>query len=1222
MKNLERAVRLFRSLVETGSDVQVTSSTLWSWPETENALATNPEASQILTEMRSLPDAVRERTMRYCGAFEPLEPKGDVYVFPNTGAAQSFITEMEVSGAVVDHLADEVVAAHGETPAHVEEIAIRHGGTPWSGASLGDAFESVDTDLPYAMISAMVEPEEMEAALVEALWKPQTSALSEAFISSPAPTAAAQFRGRLRAWARPRPVFGVEARLFEALRMSGALPRQLCLMVEADPQGGATTAAPGAAAGPPDDRGGVAKDQPTPGTGAPAQSAQDKPELPPQPTEHVPTQEEGGTMMGQVKLPDGTVVPPDIMRQAIAKVLKNIATQVEQGTTSGKPDPKPAQDADKPQEQPAPEEEKPEEPQAPQPQAQQATPQQGQAVPGETAQQNPGAVESYRGIREDLDRALGMILSPRTRDVIAGINMVGESGLGGQPARVVERVLDELNTLKASPNARVRRAANNMLAQDLYRAESTRIPVLPNGLAYGDGQECAPGTPVVVVEDQGNRLVLRLPTGETVMAPASAVALSEAGRWRSKRSRAAVKTATSKAHAGKSRKDKQIRRIRTAQRGNAKKAAWGKSTKWRSDNEKRGGNIASRTRKRLGASVEGTEGNMTEDAKSVGGEILGRPYTMNVATVSPGEATAFAKDAFERAGLSLYTEIPDFDRNLMLLKRAMRHALDIPRIQMPVIEPSDLGKFNSDLKGGKVDIFKPYAAGALGQGRFPWYPEIRGGAKGKEWLKLGVMDGDPADDIIVPRPGQIPVKNLKPLQGEIWFDKLIGSLLKFGLPKPGGFLLTNAVVIVSQESYILDGHHRFGQAMLMDPSLKIKALKVPLDIHKLLKVGRSYGSAIGNTPKESVDPMIKGQGPLYNQRNPFKRMNEGYGSALQMGFAQRGFNTGLLSFKGSSASKPMKHLGAEVLNVIDHLRSDASDPEAKAAGGRVFDAMESFLRVLRESQINEQLDVGQDDEANSTARGFADTATKLKTCRQHTFDLVTKDLVQLESLARAVGAKRTTKLLAQTREKATDFLDALKETAEILDKANEAFKGEAGGKGGDNIDQEQQPAQAVAAAPPAPAGPVAPVAPGAPAPVAAVGEAVERIAKTSIPRLIFEGAVYSTLAEAISLHTSDLGLNAAQVSEVYDRFNRVALSSSKGAADYRVEFSTTDHRLLESVKRHGSTLSALVSRSGGRRETFATLDELVEAVSTLRKYGKVEHSMLADELELIVSGGC
>ena len=238
------------------------------------------------------------------------------------------------------------------------------------------------------------------------------------------------------------------------------------------------------------------------------------------------------------------------------------------------------------------------------------------------------------------------------------------------------------------------------------------------------------------------------------------------------------------------------------------------------------------------------------DRKSVGAAILGKSYTLNVGAISPKEAIAFAKKSFSEAGLDLYELIPDFDKNFALLKKSMGYAKDIPRVMMPVIEPADLTQFRKDLKAGAVDIFKPWAKGKLGNGKFPWYPELKGGEDGKEWVTLGFKDGSEEDDVLRTKPSMVPVKGLKPLQGEIWFDKLIGSLLKFGLPEPGGFLLTNAVIIVSKEGYILDGHHRFGQAMLTDPNLQIKALKVPLGIELLLKVGRSYGSAIGNVPKE------------------------------------------------------------------------------------------------------------------------------------------------------------------------------------------------------------------------------------------------------------------------------------------------------------------------------------------------------------------------------------
>ena len=927
MRNLERAVRLFRALVETGSDVQVTSSTLWSWPEVQAALGSSGGDRALLVEMQALPEAVRERTMRYCGAFDPVAPKGDVYVFPSTDAADKFVAEMEDDlGAVATHLADGVVSAYGETPDSVTATAIRFGGSLWTGPSLADAFESVDTDLPYAMLQEGFDPGEVQDALIEALWKDRDVAINETFfLHAPADKPSGKFRGRLAQWATPRPVFGVNPRLFEALRMSGALPRRLCGLVEADPNAPAVSPpSPGAAtAG--GQSGATAQDD-TPG-GQPAQSQEPPQKEAPKPTEHVPTKEEGGTAMGQVKLPDGTVVPPEVMRQALGKMLHNLATQVEQGTTNGKPADKPKdQDAQDKQPEP-PEVETPpaEEPKQPeQPEQAAATAQQPAAAP---AQQPP----QQESITEDLRRALGLLKSPRPNDVIAGVGLVQQTGFSGQPQSVVERVLDEFDALKDSPNARVRRAINDALAADLYRASTTMIPVLPEGLHYGEGRECAPGTPVVIVEDRGSKVVLRLPTGETVLVSASSVALVEADGldelWRSNRSRAKVAAATTAAHAG-------------------------------------------RIKKRLAASVEDDQAGLILGD----GALYNNPNPLAPKRRPLGEARDWGRD---------------------ILKLAAQHK-------------------------GKLGF---------------WFDRV------KELVRGG--DDDSYDDAV---------------------NVLVGA---FGMNR------------------------------------------LPPDVQALLNAWEIHWNPVGES------------------------------------------------------------------------------------------------RV-----VSEQLDVGQEDEKVAAAKGFKRTADKLKACRSHTFDLVTSDLVQLESLAKAIGAKRTTKMLGQVRDKATDFLDALKETAELLDKANEAFKGE-GGKGGDTIDQEQQAAAA----------PVVMAAP-APAPVeVAVAEAIRRAARTSIPRRIAAGESYQDIVESLQSVTSDMGLSKQQIAEVYDKINTLSLHDD-GTPEFSVELSSTDHRLLESVQRYGGLVRGLVQRTRAGSPTLATRTELSEAASTLRKYGKVEHGMLADDLEAIVTKAC
>ena len=65
------------------------------------------------------------------------------------------------------------------------------------------------------------------------------------------------------------------------------------------------------------------------------------------------------------------------------------------------------------------------------------------------------------------------------------------------------------------------------------------------------------------------------------------------------------------------------------------------------------------------------------------------------------------------------------------------------------------------------------------------------------------------------------------------------------MPSPGGRI----PLLVFENKYILDGHHRYGQVMLSNPKLKMRALRMPLDIHTLIKISRSYGNAIGNKQK-------------------------------------------------------------------------------------------------------------------------------------------------------------------------------------------------------------------------------------------------------------------------------------------------------------------------------------------------------------------------------------
>lgn len=218
-------------------------------------------------------------------------------------------------------------------------------------------------------------------------------------------------------------------------------------------------------------------------------------------------------------------------------------------------------------------------------------------------------------------------------------------------------------------------------------------------------------------------------------------------------------------------------------------------------------------------------------------------FSLNIANLPLQKAREFTADLFAKQGKDLDKDLPDFDKNYMMLQKSLRKAKNIPRIDMPVIEPRDMTQFEKDLKSGHLDIFKPYAKGKLHVPK-----NLAPGKGGEEWVRLGVIDGDPKDDVVAAKWTKMPAKNLLPTQSQIWLEKVAGNIAKFGIPKPGS-PVTDQTIIVSKEGYILDGHHRFGQAMLGDPSLKLKALFIPIGIDLLVKIGRTYGNSIGNEQK-------------------------------------------------------------------------------------------------------------------------------------------------------------------------------------------------------------------------------------------------------------------------------------------------------------------------------------------------------------------------------------
>lgn len=212
----------------------------------------------------------------------------------------------------------------------------------------------------------------------------------------------------------------------------------------------------------------------------------------------------------------------------------------------------------------------------------------------------------------------------------------------------------------------------------------------------------------------------------------------------------------------------------------------------------------------------------------------------NLKNIDVEDAYAYASRRFKQSGKNIKRSLPNFGRNYILLQESFKYALDIPRREMPVIEPKDMKKFQEKIRSGHIDIFKPYASTKL-------FPKDLTAKRSSEWLTLGLKDGSISDDMLKAKIIKMPAYHLKPLQSQIWLDVMIDGMLQYGIPRRGAKVL-NTTIIVSDEGYIIDGHHRWAQVMLGNPKLEMSCLLIPLAIDKLLKMTKTYGIAIGNRP--------------------------------------------------------------------------------------------------------------------------------------------------------------------------------------------------------------------------------------------------------------------------------------------------------------------------------------------------------------------------------------
>ena len=205
------------------------------------------------------------------------------------------------------------------------------------------------------------------------------------------------------------------------------------------------------------------------------------------------------------------------------------------------------------------------------------------------------------------------------------------------------------------------------------------------------------------------------------------------------------------------------------------------------------------------------------------------------------------KDAIKYFSKKLDTnieeEIENFSKNYKLLRAKLNVHGSEPRKDMPVISYKQVKNFQKHLTDGFLDIKAPFnkeIENLIGK-----FPDSLSDTQKEMWRKAGTGDGSHEDDIVDATITEIAAQDLKPVQEQIYLSKVKDNFKKKGIPH-SGHLTTTKTLIVDKNNMIIDGHHRWTAIMIADPSIKMKVLKVDLDMNILIQVSKTFGVSLGN----------------------------------------------------------------------------------------------------------------------------------------------------------------------------------------------------------------------------------------------------------------------------------------------------------------------------------------------------------------------------------------
>lgn len=186
-----------------------------------------------------------------------------------------------------------------------------------------------------------------------------------------------------------------------------------------------------------------------------------------------------------------------------------------------------------------------------------------------------------------------------------------------------------------------------------------------------------------------------------------------------------------------------------------------------------------------------------------GGQAAGQ---WELHTTTPAQAVKVAEKMFSAHGHDVHEDIPNFEKNYKVAKKNATTG-KLKRNEMPVISSRDVQGMMGEFKAMGVKVTK----------------------------------------------GKMKVRNMKPLQYQIYVDKAMKWTAKNGPKENRRFLENDTKFILSNDNYIMEGHHRFLQALLFDPDLRANYIMIDMDHDNLLKFLLTYTDKIGNIRNEGVN---------------------------------------------------------------------------------------------------------------------------------------------------------------------------------------------------------------------------------------------------------------------------------------------------------------------------------------------------------------------------------